>query len=106
MKGRTVAVLRPKTRFVDGDAVKEWTRETVGNVLAAPAATSAQGEEGRPDGTVAALALAFPRTYAESLRGCEVELDGRRYAVVGDPIACDACPTPWNRTAEAVRADG
>ena len=107
MLGRAVDVLRPTVRYEGGDAERSWERETVEGVLVAPAATSVVGESDRPDGTRAALSLSFPKSYAKSLRGCLVEVDGERFAVVGDPRCWGpGCPTRWNREAEAAKADG
>lgn len=107
MRGRDVEILRPSTSYSDGDVERKWGRETVGDVLVAPGRTSSSSAADRPDGTETSYTLAFPKTYAKSLRGCRVEIDGGTFAIVGDPLPYrEGCPTRWNRTAEAVRADG
>lgn len=109
MRGQTVTVRRPAPGEIgeDGEVSATWRAEQVADVLIAAGATNDALETSRPDGTVVAYTLAFPKSYAASLRGALVEIGGESFAVVGDPRPHPAnCPTRWNRTVEVTRADG
>lgn len=109
MRGQVVTVRRPAYGGIgaDGEIESAWTEERIADVLIAAGATNDAMEANRPDGTVVAYTLAFPRSYKESLRGALVEFGGESFAVVGDPRPHPAnCPTRWNRTVEVTRADG
>lgn len=109
MRGQTVTVLRPAPGEIgeDGEVSATWQAEQVADVLIAAGATNDAMEANRPDGTVVAYTIAFPKSYAASLRGALVEFGGESFAVVGDPRPHPAnCPTRWNRTVEVTRADG
>lgn len=113
ISGVTVNVLRPSTSGTDrlGNATHGTpTKEAVANVLVAPGDTESF-EASRPDGTSAMLTLHFPKSYAASLRGCEVELPtpwGGTWRVVGDPMPYidGNTPTPWNRPVSVEVAHG
>lgn len=40
-------------------------------------------------------------SFTDSVKNAELELRGRRYRVLGDPIAFTASPLPWNRAISA-----
>ena len=111
--GISVVILRPTEDGVDrfGNPVKsEPTRQTVDNVLVSPGSTSDM-EAARPDGTVVAYTLHFPKTYTGSLRNCLVELPppwAGVYRVIGDPREyIDAnTPTKWHMPVEVEAAHG
>lgn len=111
--GVTVEVLRPTSGTVDvlGNAVPgEPESVEVENVLVAPGATEGL-DETRPDGVTVALTLHFPKTYTDSLRGCQVRLSGvydGLYEVVGDPKPYEdsVTPGPWDRPVEVSATDG
>lgn len=107
MRGQAVTVRRPSVDYADGDAVETWADEEVRGVLVAAGPTRDALDGNRPDGTAVAYTLAFPKSYAASLRGCRVVVGGEELAVVGDPRPHPAnCPTRWNRTVEVTRVDG
>lgn len=95
--GETVTVIRRGAASRDAmghrvDAAEE--RETVENVVVAPPDTAVLTQLDKD----ATATLHFPKGYAGSLRGCEIEVRGVRYAVIGDPMAYneDATPGEWN----------
>ena len=51
------------------------------------------------------LTVYFPAGTGSGLRGCSLEVRGRRYAVEGDPFEwpAGACPGPWNVEARCTR---
>lgn len=91
-----------------GAAVCERVPERVDGVLWMQRSSSRIADAGRPNGTVDEIRLHFPKAYDASLAGCEVEVAGRRYAVVGDPIGYmpELTPGPFNRPVTARRVDG
>lgn len=105
IRGVTVTVLRPAAGRKDRYGTPtpaEPTREAVENVLVSPAATEDM-EASREHGTIAALTLHFPKSYAGDLRGCSVKLPepwGGTWRVVGDPrpyVDADCPPLlPWH----------
>lgn len=103
-----VAVIRPTVGRDDlGEpTLGEPTREAVRCVVC-PGATSDM-DATRPEGVTVAYTLHFPKTYAESLRGCSVEVRGETYDVVGDPQRTTdaATPGPFDMAVEVTRADG
>ena len=115
MDGASVTVVRRADGALDrlGNPTKgEPTRETVPGVLIAPGAT-ADLEASRPKGVTVAYTLHFPKTYAGSLRGCEVELPepydwGNPYRVVGTPAPYMGANTPtrWHMPVNLEAADG
>lgn len=86
-------------------AIHEFRPVTVDDVLVAPGSTVGLGTD-RPDGMESKLVMHFPASFTASLRGCEVDALGARWAVVGDPLPFPKSPTRWNRPVEAVRVDG
>lgn len=112
IKGVTVTVRRPSTSATDrfGNAVKTWTTETVNNVLVSPGATLDM-EAARPEGVTVDLSLHFPKTYSNSLEGCQVVLPtpwAGTYNVIGAPTPyIDAnTPTKWHLPVEVAAAHG
>ena len=113
MKGISVTVLRPSAATLDrfGNEVPgEPTRETVADVLIGPGATS-DLEASRPEGVQVAYTLHFPKSYTDSLEGCEIELPAPWqgvYRVIGNPGRyMDAnTPTRWNMPVEVEAAHG
>ena len=107
LKGRAVEVVRVTVGSVDGERVETVERETVENVLVCPASTADAGGNARPDADRAAFSLAFPKGYDRPLRNCRVVLDGKEYAIAGDPRPRrENCPTAWWMLAEAAATDG
>lgn len=113
LSGRTVIVVRPGDTWKDrlgNDRDGEPTRTTVENVIVQRGA-SADLEASRPDGVTVAFTLHFPKAFADSLRGCSVELpepwEGT-YRVIGDPQFYDPNMTPgdWWNPVEVERSDG
>ena len=109
LRGQSVKVVR----FIDGEpdamGAPSTTEkvEEVQNVLVCPGATSDSPTSTRPDADRVAYTLAFPKPYDADLRGAEVEVHGRRYAVIGDPQPCrENCPTVWWMRVEVERVDG
>ena len=86
----------------------EYTTTTVGNVLWHEASTDEMDESNRMFGVTCDLSLDFPKSYTASLEGCTVTVNGDEYRILGDPQGYMPAntPTPWNRRAMAVRADG
>ena len=123
MMGETVAVLRRTKAGEDamGEPVWEWEPTTVENVLVRPLSSADLADESdalRPGRAMAGYSLAFPKSYAGGpLRGARVALvergmDGTAAGaagalrIQGEPDVTRPCPTLWNMTARAVRADG
>lgn len=109
IRGGIVTVIRPvDERDELGEPIGDGeTREEVPNVVVAPGAT-ADLDASRPEGVSVAYTLGFPKTYEGDLRGCEVEVGGERFRVVGDPkrLTPENTPGAWNYTAEVERIDG
>lgn len=110
IKGVDVMVTSRSSTTTDdmGEPVFTYTTTTVGNVLWHEANTDEMDESNRMFGVTCDLSLDFPKTYTASLEGCTVTVNGEDYRVLGDPkgFMPENCPTPWNRTVKAVRADG
>lgn len=92
----------PQRAFDEGTAVD--------GLLVAPGSTD-DLDASRPDGVSVALTVHFPKTWATSLRGCEIELQAPyagRYRVIGDPQPYMDGNTPgaWSMPVEVERADG
>ena len=90
IKGVSVYVRRPSTSGADwlGNPVSTWSDpETVGNVLVAVGAVVDDLEANRPEGVSVSYTLVFPKSYTDSLRGCEIQVpnDSEWYHVIGDP---------------------
>lgn len=107
--GEPVVVVRPTVAYDDlGEpAYGEPTRTEVADVLVMPGAT-ADMDAARPNGVTVSFTLGFPKTFAEGLRGCSVEVRGVAYAVIGDPhpLTPANVPGPYNYTVEVTRSDG
>lgn len=89
---RVVAKLDPKPVFV----------------LVAPGACS-DLDASRPDGARVALTLHFPKSWCGApLKGARVDLRGRRFRVVGDPVPYTAVNVPgcYNMPVEVEAVDG
>lgn len=86
-----------------------WSPEVVDDVLVAPGPRADITDAERPEGTVVAWNLHFPKTYSGSLRGARVSVrGGEPCKVVGDPqpYTLANTPTRWWMPAELERADG
>ena len=109
IQGEQVVVIRQVDKRDElGEPIGEGeTCEEVSNVVVAPGAT-ADLDASRPDGVSVAYTLGFPKTFTGDLRGCDVEVRGTRYRVIGDPQrnTAENTPGPWNYTAEVERIDG
>lgn len=114
MHGVSVNVLAPvkgaKDRF--GNPTETFDPSTVHDVLVVPGATE-DLEASRPDGVLVAYTLHFPRSFTDSLEGCEIELpepwdDGNPYRVIGAPAPyMDAnTPTRWHMQVEVEASHG
>lgn len=110
IRGEDVVVLTPVEVGRDGynHPIVELERDVVPNVLFHQSDTQENDEGARPDGTLDQLTLHFPKGFYGPLRGCYVEVRGRRYRILGDPRPyMDVnCPGPWHMQAKAVSADG
>lgn len=110
MIGESVTVWRPSSSSVDanGNAVVSWASEQVSDVLVGPGPRADLSEAERPNGFRVVFNLHFPKTFVQSLVGCEITVRGSRLAVVGSPEPyTDAnTPTRWNRPVEVWRVDG
>lgn len=109
MIGKTVTVKRKTVTYdANRNPVEAWAPQIVNNVIVVPGATSDISESMRPDGTVVAFTLAFPKSFSSSLRGCRVVISGEgEFSVIGDPRPCrENCPTQWWITAEVEACDG
>lgn len=114
MRGCSVDVLKPvqgqRDRF--GNVTTTYERTTVTDVLVSPGAT-ADLEASRPEGVTVAFTLHFPKTFTETLEGCEIELpspwnSGNPYKVIGAPAPYidENTPTRWHMQAEVESAHG
>ena len=110
MRGTSVTVTRRTVASRDemGEPVFATSTETVRNVLWHESTTDEMDESYRMYGVTCDLSLDFPKTYAESLEGCTVNVCGTEYRVLGDPKGRmpENTPTPWNRPVRVARADG
>ncbi len=109
LEGRTISV-RPaiwgerdcfgNQRLSHGDEIE------VPDVLVAPSTASAI-EDGRPDGSRTTLSL-YMADPGIALRGALIVINGKRYAVEGDPMpySPELCPTRRNLVVEAVAEYG
>ena len=110
MRGEQVTVITREQAGVDAgnNPVWETARLDVDNVLVGPPnGTNAAGQ--RPDGQTVSATLYFPRTYAgPELRNLDIEVRGRKYHVVGDPMPVDGGmkPTAWNMAVDVQRSEG
>lgn len=106
--GEAVTVIRP---VVERDGLGEPTygepARTDLMAVVTPGAT-ADLDADRPEGVSVAFTVHLPKTYRDPVRGCEVELRGERFRVVGDPkpYTPASTPGPWNYPVEVTRADG
>lgn len=112
ISGTAVTVRTPTDGGTDrlGNPTRTWTTATVDNVLVVPGATL-DLEAGRPEGVSIAYTLHFPKSFTDSLEGCEVVLPAPwsgTYRVVGNPTPyMDVnTPTQWNRPVEVEAAHG
>ena len=110
IRGTDVKLTRRSVASRDdmGEPVYDTTTTTVGNVLWHESTTNDMDESTRMFGVTCDLSLDFPKDYADSLEGCIATVNGKDYRILGDPQGYmpENCPTPWNRHALAVRADG
>ena len=109
IQGETVTVIRAHEVLDElGEPMEaEDAAEAVANVVVAPGAT-ADLDASRPEGVTVAYTLGFPKTYTGELKGCAVEVRGKRYRVIGGPQRYTEAntPGPWNLTVEVTRTDG
>lgn len=82
----------------------EPEREAV-RVLAMPVEAEGLGAD-RPHGDRASVRVCFPKAYDGPLKGCTLEIGGHAYRIVGDPRPYPACPTAYDRVADAVDVHG
>lgn len=116
MRGVDVLLRKPVESGKDslGNPVCTWSEpEVVSDVLVAVGATADSLESNRPDGVTVAYTLVWPKSHADSLRGCQVKVPGdpEWYSVAGDPKpqVDGQMLRPYNvrnRVVEAVRDDG
>ena len=111
MIGETVVVERQVAGAPDahGNATVTWAAESVADVLVAPGPRTDIADPGRPDGTVVAWTLHFPKTYTGALRGARVRIRGGAACdVIGDPqpYTVENTPTRWVLPVEVKRGDG
>lgn len=111
MRGETVVVRRPTAGGVDpfGSPSVVWVEEVVEDVLVAPGPRNDADGAIRPDGKIIAWTLHFPKTFNESLKGCEVRVRGEvPRPVVGDPkpYTLKNTPTRWWMPVELEGVDG
>lgn len=92
IKGTVVHVRKPvNSDEVDelGNPVTTWSEpETVSGVTVARDNPVEALEANRPYGVTSSCTLTFPKSYTESLRGCEIQLPGDEtwWRVLGNPL--------------------
>lgn len=88
--------------------VQDHSDIEVSNVLVGPGPRSDLEVGERPDGVKVIYNLHFPKTFTGSLRGCDVQVRGEWFQVIGDPKPYTAENTPgdWNMPVEVWVADG
>lgn len=111
MRGEAVTVFRyVQVGVTPGNTpIKEWVSEVVEDVLVASGPRQDVVESVRPEGVLIAWNLHFPKTFNQSLRGCEVSVRGEpRLKVVGDPkpFTRKNTPTRWHMPVELEGTDG
>lgn len=111
LEGVDIVVIRRmptgNTDAMGEPAIKE-RREIVHDVLWAPRSSDDMDDPQRPHGDVDDIKLHFPKAYTASLAGCDIEVDGSRYRVQGDPEGFPPHLTPgrWNRPVIGRRVQG
>lgn len=109
IKPEQVVVIRPVETGRDSmnAPIYEWAEEPPVAVVVAPGATADLGAS-RPEGVTVSFTLHFPKSYAESLRGCRVRVRGGEYRVIGDPwpYTPENTPGAYNRPAEVEAVHG
>lgn len=80
----------------------------VDDVLIAPGPRADVIESNRPSGVDVVYTLYFPKSFKGSLRGCEVEVYGESFHVVGDPrpFPDHLVPGSRNRVVEVEKRAG
>ena len=110
MIGRTVIVRTEQETGRDplNKPIVETVDEEVENVLVTPGPRTDVVESNRPAGVEVVFNLMFPKTFAGSLRGAQIGIDGEFFAVIGDPrpFPIENTPTEWWMPAEVTRTDG
>ena len=108
--GETVTVYVPVQTGTDAFNAPTLTETPleVDNVVIRPGPSTEVQDGVRPDGAVIAYTLYFPKTFATSVQGCNVEVRGSRCRVVGFPQVYTEqnVPGPWNMVAEVEVVDG
>lgn len=109
ISGCDVEVLRPVKTGTDrfGAPVVEMQAEAVANVLPQPERSSDIGED-RPQGSSVSMVFHFPKGYSQSLKGCVISYDDKKYRVLGDPQPWFEANVPgtWNMKVETEAVDG
>lgn len=112
MRGISITVKKPLAGARDafGNVTHSWQTFTIDDVLVSPGATS-DLEAARPEGVAVAYSLHIPKTFADSLEGCLIELPqpwGGRYRVIGNPgqYMDENTPTRWHMPVEIEVAHG
>lgn len=96
-------------RDAHNQPIYAFVSETVDDVLVAPGPRTDIPDTDRPEGTVVAWNLHFPKTFTGSLRGARVRVrGGAPCPVIGDPqpYTLENTPTRWHLPVEVARADG
>lgn len=112
MRGETVLVaLRVATGGEDagGNAIYTTEDRTVDDVLVAPGPRTDLPVSDRPDGTVVAFHLHFPKTFTENVRGAQMTIRGESgFEVIGDPrpFTVENTPTRWHMPVEVTKTEG
>ena len=108
--GETVIVRTYSDKGVDAFnmPLKTHTDTAVTNVLVGPGPRTDLDIGVRPEGVKVVYNLHFPKTFDLPLRGCDVNVRGQWFQVVGDPRPYTAANTPgdWNLPVEVWVADG
>lgn len=92
-----------------GNDVFTTTTTTVDDVLVAPGPRGDLPFVDRPEGTVVAYSLHFPKAFTGNLRGALLTVRGESgLRVIGDPrpFTLENTPTRWHMPVEVERADG
>ncbi len=122
MMGEAIAVLRRTATDEDdmGEAVYEWSSETVEGCLVKPSTGSDSSQDGRPDAATATATVALPKGYTEDKplgyfeharvalvsRGMDAADPDAAFSVLGAPMRTSPCPTAWDTLLALGRTDG
>ncbi|MCD8211913.1 MAG: hypothetical protein LUC17_02680 [Oscillospiraceae bacterium] len=112
IQGETATLYRKVSTGTDemGEPIVEWAAEELDNVLFSQAYENENYiiDGTRPDGTIDTATLHVPKTFTDSLKNCEIEVQGARWTVIGDGKGYmpENTPGPWNRPIKLRRVDG